>query len=67
MPDDEVNAGGLHGVDHASAFGERYRERLLHQHMLAGGGRHADVFCVELMRGRHVNRFDICVGAELFN
>ena len=59
VANDQMNAGPFHGIDHGAAFCERHRQGLLDQHMLAGGRRHANVGGVELMRGRHIDRFDL--------
>ena len=64
VSDDQMNLRGRRGIDHGAAFGERHRQRLFHQHVLAGTRRHADMRGVELMRGRDIDRLDACVGAK---
>lgn len=64
VPDEEMHAADISGLDHRLAVGDGQRHRLLDEDMLAMGRREADMGDMELVRGGDVERLDRVVGAE---
>jgi hypothetical protein len=59
------HARGIGGGAHLLGFGDRHRERLLHQHVLAGGNRPQHQVVVGGRRGGDGDRVEPRVGEEL--
>ncbi len=64
VPDHQLNAGPLHGIDDGAAFLEPDRDRLFDQHMLAAGGGGDHMSSMHLMRGRDIDRLDRRIVAQ---
>src|SRR5260221_6067801 len=61
----DLHAGPVTGVDERAAFGDRQRERLFAEHMLAGFSRANRPGHMHVIRQRIVNGFDLRVGEQL--
>ena len=62
--DQQMDAGLPAGGDHAHGLFHRNRDRLFDQHMFAGRGCRQHVLAVQLVWRRHIDHFDVRVGAQ---
>ena len=67
VADDEMHVGRARRRDHLGGFGDRERDRLLDQNVLAGFRGQFHMRGVHLVRRRHIDHFDIRIGAQSFH
>ncbi len=67
VSDDHLDARPARFVDHGAAFVERERHRFFHQNMFTVTRCDYDVFGMELMRRRDIDRLDVIVRTQLFD
>ena len=67
MADNHVDTGAACSIHDCAALIEREGHRLFDQQVFAALRRKRGVSHVVLVRGRHVNRFDIRIGAHLLD
>jgi hypothetical protein len=67
MADDHVDTGAACSIHDCAALIERESHRLFDQQVFAALRRERGMSHVVLVRGRHVNRLDIRIGAQLLD